>query len=173
MSLLFDPRRSVKSVALLLFAFSSPQRKAHGTLREIRAVVIIKLVPHASGKALSSGRESRHNQREANSPSQPADSGFRKTWPGSSGVERSPEKAGVGGSIPSLATTFSISQLRRPTWLGEQGNLQLRFDFLNVSNHGNLGTVDPNMADGTFGKVTSTLNPYDARKIELGLRISF
>jgi hypothetical protein len=29
------------------------------------------------------------------------------------------------------------------------------------------------MADGTFGKVTSTLNPFDARKIELGLRISF
>jgi hypothetical protein len=58
-------------------------------------------------------------------------------------------------------------------WLGEQGNLQLRFDFLNLFNHGNLGTVDPNMADGTFGKVTSTLNPFDARKIELGLRISF
>jgi hypothetical protein len=58
-------------------------------------------------------------------------------------------------------------------WLGEQGNLQFRFDFLNVLNHGNLGTVDPNMADGTFGKVTSTLNPFDARKIELGLRVSF
>jgi len=59
-------------------------------------------------------------------------------------------------------------------WLGEQGNLQLRFDFLNVFNHGNLGNVDRFMADtSTFGKVTSTLNPYDARKIELGLRISF
>jgi hypothetical protein len=58
-------------------------------------------------------------------------------------------------------------------WIGEQGNLQLRFDFLNLFNHGNLGNVDPNMADGTFGKVTSTLNPYDARKIQLGLRISF
>src|SRR5579863_1371343 len=58
-------------------------------------------------------------------------------------------------------------------WLGEQGNLQFRFDFLNLFNHGNLGGVDPNMADGTFGKVTSTLNPFDARKIELGLRVSF
>lgn len=58
-------------------------------------------------------------------------------------------------------------------WIGEYGNLQLRFDFLNLFNHGNLGNVDPNMADGTFGKVTSTLNPYDARKIQLGLRISF
>jgi hypothetical protein len=58
-------------------------------------------------------------------------------------------------------------------WLGEQGNLQFRFSFLNLFNHGNLGNVDPNMGDGTFGKVTSTLNPYDARKIELGLRVSF
>lgn len=58
-------------------------------------------------------------------------------------------------------------------WLGEQGNLQFRFDFLNLFNHGNLGNVDPDMGDGAFGKVTSTLNPYDARKIELGLRVSF
>jgi hypothetical protein len=67
----------------------------------------------------------------------------------------------------------SVLKNNRLPWLGEQGNLQLRFDFLNVLNHGNLGTVDPNMADGTFGKVTSTLNPFDARKIELGLRVSF
>ncbi len=32
-------------------------------------------------------------------------------WPGSSGVERSPEKAGVGGSIPSLATIESRTAL--------------------------------------------------------------
>ena len=67
----------------------------------------------------------------------------------------------------------SIFKNNHLPWLGEAGNLQLRFDFLNLFNHGNLGTVDPNMADGTFGKVTSTLNPYDARKIELGLRVSF
>jgi hypothetical protein len=56
---------------------------------------------------------------------------------------------------------------------GEPGDVQLRFDFLNVFNQGNLGTVDPNVADGTFGRVTSTLNPFDSRKIELGLRVSF
>jgi hypothetical protein len=67
----------------------------------------------------------------------------------------------------------SLFKNNRLPWLGEQGNLQLRFDFLNLFNHGNLGDVDPNMADGTFGKVTGTLNPYDARKIELGLRVSF
>jgi Carboxypeptidase regulatory-like domain/TonB dependent receptor len=74
------------------------------------------------------------------------------------------------GMVQVDASVFKNNHLH---WLGEQGNLQLRFDFLNVFNHGNLGGVDPNMADGTFGKVTSTLNPFDARKIELGLRISF
>ena len=68
----------------------------------------------------------------------------------------------------------SVLKNNKLPWLGDQGNLQLRFDFLNVFNHGNLGTVDPNMADSTtFGKVTSTLNPFDSRKIELGLRVSF
>jgi len=67
----------------------------------------------------------------------------------------------------------SVLKNNKLPWLGDQGNLQLRFDFLNVFNHGNLGTVDPNMADGTFGRVTSTLNPFDSRKIELGLRVSF
>jgi len=66
----------------------------------------------------------------------------------------------------------SVLKNNRLPWLGEQGNLQLRFDFLNVFNHRNLGPVDPNMGDGNFGKVTSTL-PYDARKIQLGLKISF
>jgi len=55
-------------------------------------------------------------------------------------------------------------------WLGEQGNLQFRFDFLNVFNHVNLGSVDNFMGDANFGKVTSALS---ARQIQLGARISF
>ena len=55
-------------------------------------------------------------------------------------------------------------------WLGEQGNLQFRFDFLNLFNHVNLGSVDNMMGDANFGKVTSALN---ARQIQLGARISF
>ncbi|MGC9970300.1 MAG: TonB-dependent receptor [Bryobacteraceae bacterium] len=54
--------------------------------------------------------------------------------------------------------------------LGEQGSLQLRFDFVNVLNRVNLTGVDPNLADATFGRSTSTLNP---RTIQLGVRISF
>jgi len=54
--------------------------------------------------------------------------------------------------------------------LGEQGRLQIRFDFVNVLNRVNLTGVDPNLADATFGRSTSALNP---RTIQLGARISF
>jgi len=64
----------------------------------------------------------------------------------------------------------SVAKNTHLKWLGEAGNLQLRFDFLNVFNHPNLGPVDGNMADGTFGKVTSALG---ARQIQLVGRISF
>lgn len=55
-------------------------------------------------------------------------------------------------------------------WLGEQGNLQFRFDFINLFNHPNLAGVDPFMGDAAFGKVTSALN---ARELQLGIRIAF
>jgi len=55
-------------------------------------------------------------------------------------------------------------------WFGEQGSLQLRFDFLNLFNHVNLGGVDPYLGDGSFGKVTTALA---ARQLQLGLRVSF
>jgi hypothetical protein len=54
--------------------------------------------------------------------------------------------------------------------LGEGGNLQLRFDFVNLFNRANLGPVDGNMANLTFGKTTSAL---PARQIQLIARISF
>jgi len=55
-------------------------------------------------------------------------------------------------------------------WLGEQGNLQLRIDFINLFNHPNLGPVDPNMADGGFAKSGTSL---PARQLQLGVRVSF
>ncbi|HEY1657004.1 MAG TPA: carboxypeptidase regulatory-like domain-containing protein [Candidatus Sulfotelmatobacter sp.] len=55
-------------------------------------------------------------------------------------------------------------------WFGEQGNLQFRFDFINLFNHVNLGTVDPFIGDGSFGKVTTAL---PARQLQLGLRVAF
>jgi len=55
-------------------------------------------------------------------------------------------------------------------WLGEKGSLQLRFDFENVLNHPNLTGVDPDLADATFARSTSTLLP---RTIQLGVRVAF
>ena len=55
-------------------------------------------------------------------------------------------------------------------WLGEQGNLQFRFDFLNLFNTVNLGPVHGDMANGQFGQATTALA---ARQIQLGIRISF
>jgi len=55
-------------------------------------------------------------------------------------------------------------------WLGEAGNFQIRFDFLNVFNVTNLGSVDANMNDFNFGKVTTAL---PKREIEIGARIAF
>lgn len=54
--------------------------------------------------------------------------------------------------------------------LGEQGNLQLRFDFINLFNRVNLGPVDGDMADGTFGQSTTAL---PARALQVGARFAF
>ncbi len=55
-------------------------------------------------------------------------------------------------------------------WLGEQGNLQFRFDFINLFNHGNLGPVDDDMVDAQFGKAHTAL---PGRALQLGIRIAF
>lgn len=54
--------------------------------------------------------------------------------------------------------------------LGEAGNFQLRFDFLNLFNHVNLGPVNSDMAATNFGTVTTSL---PARQLQLGARIEF
>lgn len=69
-----------------------------------------------------------------------------------------------------LEVDASVLKNNKLPWLGEQGNLQFRFDFENVLNHVNLTGVDPNLADATFGRSISTLAP---RTIQLGARISF
>jgi Carboxypeptidase regulatory-like domain len=64
----------------------------------------------------------------------------------------------------------SVLKNNHVPWLGEQGNLQLRFDFINLFNHPNLGLVDPFLGDPGFGKVATAL---PARQLQLGLRLSF
>jgi hypothetical protein len=83
----------------------SPQRKAGRTLREIGVVVIIEFVPHASG-VCSSFVRSRIPATISVKRTVLAARGQRVSKRGQVAqvVERSPEKAGVGGSTPSLAT---------------------------------------------------------------------
>ncbi|PYV80899.1 MAG: hypothetical protein DMG93_17305 [Acidobacteria bacterium] len=70
-----------------------------------------------------------------------------------------------------LQVDASVLKNNKIPWTGEQGNLQFRFDFLNVLNRANLGAVDNNMADGgAFGTVHSALS---GRQIQLGVRVSF
>lgn len=64
----------------------------------------------------------------------------------------------------------SILKNNHIPWLGEAGNLQFRFDFINLFNHPNLGAVDPNMGDPGFGKVSTVL---PARQLQFGLRVAF
>jgi hypothetical protein len=70
-----------------------------------------------------------------------------------------------------LQIDASVLKNNKIPWIGEQGNLQFRFDFLNALNRANLGGVDNNMADvGSFGTVHSALS---GRQIQLGVRVSF
>jgi hypothetical protein len=79
-------------------------------LREISTVVIIKRSTSFRIGTVSFGRESSHNQREANTARSLADSGILRSGQVAQVVERSPEKAGVGGSTPSLATKIMCLQ---------------------------------------------------------------
>jgi hypothetical protein len=48
--------------------------------------------------------------------------------------------------------------------------MQFRGDFFNLFNRANLGSVDSNLADSTFGTVQSQLDP---RVIQVGAKIIF
>jgi hypothetical protein len=64
----------------------------------------------------------------------------------------------------------SMIKNNRVPWLGERGNLQLRFEFFNVLNRVNLTGVDSSLTSATFGRCTSTFSP---RVIQLGARMVF
>ena len=80
------------------------------------------------------------------------------------------EKRNIYRNPGMIQVDASVLKNNHLPWLGEAGNLQFRFDFINVLNHVNLGSVDALMGDGSFGKVTSALN---ARQLQVGVRISF
>ena len=69
-----------------------------------------------------------------------------------------------------LQVDASVLKNNHLPWLGEAGNFQLRFDFLNLFNRANLGAVNNNLAASGFGQVTSALS---GRQIQLGAKILF
>ena len=86
---------------------ATPVLLASMDVERARSFAIINNVPHAFGIKLFLGWHSRDNQREANNPrSLRSRERVSKRGQVAQVVERSPEKAGVGGSTPSLATTF-------------------------------------------------------------------
>jgi len=52
----------------------------------------------------------------------------------------------------------------------ERARLQFRGEFFNIWNHTSFGNVDTNVGSGTYGQITSALNP---RILEFALRASF
>lgn len=64
----------------------------------------------------------------------------------------------------------SVIKENKLPFFGERGTLQIRFDFFNLFNRTNLGTVDSNLADSTFGSVQSQLDP---RVIQVGAKVLF
>jgi hypothetical protein len=60
--------------------------------------------------------------------------------------------------------------LLKNTAITERVNFQLRFEFFNVFNRANLNSVDVNLPDGNFGKVTGQYTP---RFLQFGGNLTF
>jgi hypothetical protein len=54
--------------------------------------------------------------------------------------------------------------------IGSQTNLQIRFEAFNLFNRTNFGAPNGNRSSAAFGSITST---YDARQIQLGVKVTF
>ena len=77
--------------------------------------------------------------------------------------------AGVG-IIRSPAENVWNWSLFKTFPIRERLKLQFRGEFFNIFNHPSFGNVDTNVGSGTYGQVTSALNP---RILEFALRLTF
>nr|MBP6822930.1 hypothetical protein [Acidobacteriota bacterium] len=69
-----------------------------------------------------------------------------------------------------LSVNTSVIKNNPLPFLGETGNLQLKFEFFNVLNRVNLGGVQNNLSNFNFGRITSQGDP---RVVQVGARIAF
>lgn len=69
-----------------------------------------------------------------------------------------------------IGVNASVIKNNRLPFLGEAGNLQLKFEFFNLFNRVNLGGVNNNLASFQFGRITSQSDP---RAVQVGARIAF
>ncbi len=91
-------------------AVLSSTQSVRTRLRESLAIAIIGDVPHASDfESVFIESVIPPNQREANKFFSQPTAAWVRSGQVAQVVERSPEKAGVGGSTPSLATMFSTT----------------------------------------------------------------
>ena len=67
----------------------------------------------------------------------------------------------------------SLLKNNKLSFLGENWNLQLKFEFFNVLNRVNLGGINNNVTDPNFGKILGQASPGGPRSIQIGGRISF
>ena len=77
--------------------------------------------------------------------------------------------AGVG-SIRSPSENVWNWALYKTFPITERLNLEFRGEFFNIFNHASFGNVDTNFDSGTYGQITSALNP---RILEFALRVNF
>lgn len=72
-----------------------------------------------------------------------------------------------------LAIDGSVIKNNRLPFLGETGNLQLKFEFFNAINRVNLGGINSNVADPNFGRILGQNGNAGPRTVQIGARIAF
>lgn len=69
-----------------------------------------------------------------------------------------------------ISVDASLIKNNRLPFLGDAGNLQIKFEFFNALNRVNLGPVINNLSDFNFGRILSQGQP---RVVQVGARITF
>ncbi len=90
------------------------------------------------------------------------------------GVPTAPENGTLGRNTfegPGFRNfDFSLFKELSVPQLGEQGKVQLRFEFFNMTNHANFFQPQVRINTSTFGRSTQS---FDARQVQIGIKILF